>query len=71
MDGKGGDKDQLQAGLGEMSLEGQPDEVADRECGDFQNPRKVELKGFMGTVGVGLGRGWLGGFRVEAMALAG
>lgn len=71
MDGKGGDRDQLQAGLGEMSLEGQPDEVAVRECGDSQNPRKVEPEGFVGTVGVGLGRGWLGGSRVEAMALVG
>lgn len=34
--------------------------------GDFQNPRKTEPEGFVGTVGVGLGRGWLGGSRVWA-----
>lgn len=37
--------------------------------GDFQNPRKAEPEGFVGTAGVGLVRGWLGGSRVRTWNL--
>lgn len=37
--------------------------------GDFQNPRKAEPEGFVGTAGVGLGRRCLGSSRVRTWNL--